>query len=782
MARRTAFWGLTWTFVTIIIAVGLLAGTLAGVILSARIPDPPEPKAATIIYDIKGEEIARLFQEHRIPVGLDQIPEMMKDAIIAVEDHEFYQHRGINFRAMIRALWANIKSRSLKEGASTITQQLARNALLTHQKTYQRKIKEILIAINLERRLTKDEILERYLNEIYFGHGAHGIEAAAQRYFGRHIGELELHQFALLAGIPRGPNLYSPYFEPEQALGRRAWVLNRMVVTGIITEKQAEAAKKKPLDVDSQTSFKRQAPYFVDYIIQELTNKHGYEEETLYTEGYKIYTTLDLEVQSKAEEVLAKRLPEGEADENGITQPQAALVAMDPANGQIRAMIGGRDFQNTQLNRADRAHRQPGSAIKPFVYTAAVDSGLFTPATVLVDEPVEYVMKPIEGGEHEEEWVWKPRNYSDTFQGPVRLRKALEGSINIIAIKLVEELGPAKVVSYARKMGLTSLITSGAVNDLNFSSLALGGLVKGVTPLEMTAAFTSLANRGVYSEPIAILKVTNNEGQTLLENNSRRQVVLSESTAYLMTDLLKGVIEEGTGWRARLGRPAAGKTGTSNDNTNAWFVGYTPELLATVWIGNDRQAQPLIVDGGVRLSSAHAAQMWGEFMRQALANKPVTDFSPPAEITFGVEICAESGFLASPYCREVIPETFKSGTEPEEICPLHTMPDLPSITSLQICLDSGQLATEHCPPERVVYKNYWVSTGMEIWDGTPMPQEKCQIHGKEEQIVVKICTESGLLATPFCPPEKVVTQTFIKGEEPTFSCNLHLPFRMHRRQ
>src|SRR5690554_3737906 len=528
MARRIGSFNLSWTFVAAIVFAGLLTGTLAGIILSARIPDPPEPKAATIIYDINGNEVTRLFQEHRIPVNLDQIPQLMKDAIIAVEDHEFYHHRGINIRAMFRALWRNIKARRVTEGASTITQQLARNALLTHQRTFRRKIKEILIAINLERRLTKDEILERYLNEIYFGHGAHGVEAAAQRYFGKHIWELELHQFALLAAIPRGPNLYSPYHEPERALGRRAWVLNRMVVTGVISEEEAEEAKKKPLDVVSQASFKRQAPYFVDYIIQELTQKHGFEEETLYTEGYKIYTTLDLELQTKAEEVLARRLPWGEEDENGILQPQAALVAIDPTNGQIRAMIGGRDFQNTQLNRADRAHRQPGSAIKPFVYTAAVDSGLFTPATVLVDEPVEYVMKPIEGGEHEEEWVWKPRNYSDTFQGPVRLRKALEGSINIIAIKLVEELGPAKVVSYARKMGLTSLITSGAVNDLNFSSLALGGLVKGVTPLEMTAAFTSLANRGVYSEPIAILKVTNNEGQTLLENNSRRQVVLSE--------------------------------------------------------------------------------------------------------------------------------------------------------------------------------------------------------------------------------------------------------------
>lgn len=781
MARRSAVFSFNWTLVIVVVLAGLLTGTLAGILLSARIPDEaPESKAATIVYDINGREITRLFQEHRIPVSLDQVPQLMKDAIIAVEDHEFYKHRGINIKAILRALWVDIRAGEWAEGGSTITQQLARNLLLTHQKTIRRKIQEALIAINLERKLTKDEILERYLNEIYFGHGAYGIEAAAQRFFDKHIWELELHQFALLAGLPRGPNVYSPYFEPERTLARRAWVLNRMVTTGYITEEQAEAAKKMPLDVVPMTGIRRRAPYFIDYIIQELTQKHGFDEEALYTQGYKIYTTLDLDLQEKAEKILADNLPAGEEDENGVIQPQAAIVTLDPTNGHIRVMIGGRDFQNTQLNRAARAYRQPGSAIKPFLYTAAMDSGEFTPATVMVDEPIEYEVEPVEGSGQEKEWIWAPRNYGDVYRGPVRLREALELSINTVAVKLVEQMGPARVMEYARKMGLTSLITSGPASDLNFSALALGGLSRGVTPLEITAAFTPLANRGVYSEPIAILKVVNAQGHTLLENSPKRRVVLSETTAYLMTDLLKGVIENGTGWRANIGRPAAGKTGTSSDNTNAWFVGYTPELVTTVWIGNDRQSQPLIVDG-VRLSSAHAAQIWGAFMRQALTGKPVTDFTPPAGISFGVEICAESGLLATPYCPETIPETFIAGTEPAESCTLHTMPDLPSITSLQICLDSGQLATGDCPPERVVYKNYWTATGLEIWDRTPMPQEKCQIHRKEEIVVVKICTESGLLATPFCPLEQVLTATFSKGEEPTFSCNVHLPPRMQRR-
>ena len=483
---------------------------------------------------------------------------------------------------------------------------------------------------------------------------------------------------------PRGPNLYSPYNEPEQAVGRRAWVLNRMVVTGIITEELAEQAKRS-LWMWCRRLRSGASPYFVDYIIQELTQKHGFAEETLYTEGYKIYTTVDLELQVKAEEALAKRLPAGKADENGILQPQAALVAMDPTNGQIRAMIGGRDFLNTQLNRAVRAHRQPGSAMKPFVYTAAIDSGLFTPATVLVDEPIEYVMEPVEGGEHKEPWIWKPVTILIP-SGADAPREALEDSINIIAIKVVEELGPAKVVNYARKMGLTSLVTSGAINDLNFLP-GLGRSCQRVTRWKWRRPLPP-------GQPGRLFGTDRHfEGDECgradrFENTSRRKVVLSESTAYLMTDLLKGVIENGTGWRARLGRPAAGKTGTSNDNTNAWFVGYTPELLATVWIGNDKQTQPLIDESGARLSSAHAAQIWGEFMRQALADKPITDFTPPAEVTFGVEICAESGFGQS-LLPGNNPETFKTGTEPQEACPLHTTPDLPSITSLQICLDSG---------------------------------------------------------------------------------------------
>lgn len=778
MSNRTVIFGLTWPLIIAIIISGLLIGIFVSLYFGSKLPmDIPVSKVATIIYDVNGEEITRLFLENRIEVDIDRIPKLMKDAIISVEDQEFYTHRGINFKAILRALWVDIRSGEYQQGASTITQQLAKNALLTHEKKLSRKIKEALIAINIERTLTKEEILEQYLNYIYFGHGRYGVEAAAQWYFNKSIWELELHQFALLAGIVKGPEIYSPYKDPKAALKRRSIVLNSMLEMGFITKEEMDAANKKPLDVFPLRANRRKAPYFVDYIIQELVKKYNFTEEILYTRGYKIYTTLDLNLQSAAEEAFTELPTAKEPDKNGVTQPQAALVALDPKNGHIRAMIGGRDFQNTQLNRAVMAYRQPGSAIKPFVYIAAIDSGKFTPASVLIDEPVEY---PAGKDENGEDTFWTPQNYDKTYQGPLRLREALKHSINTIAVKLVDELGPSAVIRTGQKMGLTSLITSGEKNDLGYSSLALGGLTKGVTPMEIAAAYTPLANRGIYSEPMAILKVIDDHNQTVVENIPHRQVVLKETTAYLITDMLKDAVEEGTGKRARLDRPAAGKTGTTSDYTNAWFVGYTPDLLASIWIGNDSQAVPLKIDG-YNIGSATAARIWGIFMRKALADKPITDFTPPQGIRFGVKICAQSGLQATPFCPEVITEIFIEGTEPTTSCNLHseTAP-LASTITLEICLDSGQLATPDCPRERVVRKTYWVTTGLEIKDETPLPTEKCRYHGRENEVTVSICTESGLLATPFCPVEAVFTQTFKEGEEPTLYCNKHLPNRNRR--
>lgn len=752
------------SFYSLVIIVGLLMGGVLGLIIGCNIPtEPPPPKAATILYDVKEKEVARLFQENRIPVTLDRIPQTMKDAIIAVEDREFYKHRGINFRSIARAILVDIRERDFRQGASTITQQLARNALLTQKKTITRKLKEVFIAFNLERNLTKDEILEKYLNQIYFGHGAWGVETASQVYFNKHIWELKLEQFALLAGLPRGPGYYSPYIDKAKALERRATVLNEMAENGYITYEQAQAASKKPLDVTPLKNTRGHAAYFVDYVLQELVNKYNLDEEAIYTEGFRIYTTLDNTAQAAAESAMAK-LPQGNVDQLGVMQPQGALVAIDPRNGYIKAMVGGRDFQNTQLNRAVRAHRQPGSAMKPFVYAAALESELYTPSSIVVDEPLSF---PAGGGR-----TYSPKNYDGTFRGPITLRKALENSVNIVAIKLVERLGPSRVLGYARKMGLTSLVTSGPRNDLNLSSMGLGGLTQGVTPLELTASYSPLANHGIYSEPIAILMVKDEQGNILFENTPKKRVALREETAYLMTDMMRGVIESGTGQRARIGRPAAGKTGTTSDYTNAWFVGYTPELLAAVWIGNDAQKLPVRVNGAV-LSSSAAAGIWGDFMQNALRNTPVSDFTPPSSLVTGVEICTESGQLASPLCPDIRYDTFISGTEPRDVCTIHSDGQPMEVTPVEICLDSGQLATADCPRNRIVRRHYDKVTNLEVREGTPLPTERCSIHDSRKTLSVRICMESGLLATPYCPKDQIVIQNYVEGDEPKSYCDIH---------
>ena len=602
----------------------------------------PPSKQATIIYDINKNEYTRLFDENRMEVPLQKMPVYLKKGIVAVEDNRFYEHSGIDLRAIFRALWVDIRGGGYIEGASTITQQLARNVLLTQKKAISRKVQEIFLAMTIERNYTKEEILERYLNQICFGHGTYGVESASRLFFGKDVTELQLHQIALLIGLPKNPTGFSPYLHPQSSRGRRTVVLELMTKYGVITQAQAEEANRMPLDVIPLSTSKRRAPYFVDYVIQRL--KGIINEEALYTGGYKIYTTIDPMAQQAAEDA-ATLISGGKPDSVGVFQPQIAIVALDPRTGYIKAMIGGRDFGNTQLNRAALAARQVGSAIKPFVYTTAIDSRRFTPSSVLVDEEIEY---PTPQG------PYKPHNYDNQFRGPITLRYALEQSVNVIAIKLVENLGASKVIKYARQMGLKNLVLNNQTrNDLNFSSLALGGLTRGATPLELTAAYTPLAGQGIYSEPIGVLEVRDSDGNVVFSDHSHKQVAIPEATAYVVTDMLRGVIMRGTGRGAMIDRPAAGKTGTTSDYTNAWFVGYTPDMVATVWIGNDSQRIPVQLNGAT-IGSAKAAEIWGNFMRKALSQTPVSDFIPPAGVVSGVEICTESGQLATPNC----PETY----------------------------------------------------------------------------------------------------------------------------
>lgn len=654
-------WGLIFFVFLISICLGGVAGVIAGYLKSAPSLAEVEfsPSLTSYIYDANGEVLARLYKENRVKVSIDRIPRDLKNAIVAAEDDKFYNHHGINLMAIVRALWVDLRKGAAVQGGSTITQQLAKNAFLSHKRVLSRKLQELLWTIQIERKYSKEEILESYLNIIYFGHGAYGVQAASQLYFGKDVDDLTLPEAALLAAVPRGPGYYSPIEHPEAARRRRNWVLDRMYELGYITAAEAEAAKATPIQLARRKPKERVAPYFVDYVVQQLVDRYG--EEKVFTGGLRIYTTLDKDLQKIAEEELLRGLPKGPVDENGLQQPQGALVCIDPATGYIRAMVGGRG--NDKYNRAVLATRQPGSAMKPFIYTAAIEQGL-TPATVVVDEPVEYVLK---NGE-----IWAPQNYHKDFRGPVTLREALEDSINIVAVKLLDRIGVETVVKLAKKMGISTLVEKGRYNDMGLAPLALGGLTRGVTPLEMASAYGVFANQGIWVEPVAITKVVDSEGNVLEEARPHRRVVLSEQTAYIMTDMMRGVVERGTGRRANIGRPAAGKTGTAQNYTNGWFIGFTPDLVTAVWMGNDEQNEEMIYNG-VRYGSWNAAEIWGSFMRRALKDKPVRDFPKPEGIVEGILIDTKTGLLARR--NSSIPESemryeiFIAGTEPTEYSP-----------------------------------------------------------------------------------------------------------------
>ena len=540
------------------------------------------------------------------------------------------------------------------------------------------------------------------------------MEAAAQGYFGKSVRDLNLPESALLGGIIRNAYIYSPTQHPEAAKTRRAVVLKRMALLGYISEEEAEAAMEAPLGVIEPRPSKQVAPYFVNYVRDYLVSKYGHE--TVYKGGLKIYTTLDLRLQNLANQILLSNLPKGTQDSKGLTQPQAAMIVLDTREGYIRAMVGGRG--EDEFNRAIMSYRQPGSAFKPFVYTAALQAG-YTPATILDDSPVEYVIP----GQAE---PWAPLNNDRKFRGPVTAREALENSINVPSVKLLEQVGISNAIKTAKTMGITSLVESGRLNDMNLS-LVLGGLTRGVTPLEMATAYAVFANQGIKAEPIAVLRVEDTNGNVLERNTPKRKVVLDEQTAYIMTDMLRGVITRGTGKSANIGRPVAGKTGTTTEYTNAWFVGFTPELVTCVWLGNDEQQKPMIY-GGTRIGSGKASAIWGAYMKEALKGMPVSEFSVPSDVVFA-KICTESGILASESCPNIATEVFIKGTEPQQLCYLHTR-----TAEVDVCVESGQLAGRNCPQDKIERRRYLVSSGLRILpDGSIMtdesiPRVTCKVH------------------------------------------------------
>jgi len=684
-------------------AVGglLLAGWLLGmVVLHQLLLDLPNieslqnytPPVVTKILDIHGEVISELFTERRTIIPLTEIPINLQNAFLATEDQYFFQHWGINVKGIVRALLADLRHGRLVEGASTITQQLSRVLFFSQQKTFSRKIREFLLALQLEHNYSKEEIFQMYLNQIYFGHGAYGVEAASHTFFGKDVKDLTLGECAILAGLPRSPKLYSPLANPKNAKKRRAWVLSRMRRSGYITAQQENQANAMPIDAGKATEANPAGAYFVEYLRQILEPKYG--ENALYQGGFTIYTTLDLKMQRAAEEVMNQSLEQfdQERDKERAAQlaelkkhkktavtiststfkVQGALVAIDPHTGGIRAMVGGRSFKESQFNRVTQAQRQPGSAFKPFVWTAAMDDAM-TQAQIVDDDRVAFYndgrdWKLLESATDAfaiaaatapfpSDQVWVPQNWDFKYFGPVTLRTGLAMSRNLVSIRLTDHFGPKAVVDYAQRCGIKSPLTP-------VLSIALG--TEQVNLLELTGAYCTFDNGGIRPDPYGIIRIEDKNGKVLEDHSPSSTVELTAQTAYLMTDLLRAVVTSGTGGRAQdLDRPAGGKTGTNQDLKDLWFIGFTPELVAGAWMGYDDFTSL----GKHFTASSKVVPWWTAFMKKALAGTPVHNFPVPEGIVFA-KIDKQTGFLALPTCPKVTLAAFKKGTDPKDLCPV----------------------------------------------------------------------------------------------------------------
>jgi len=644
------------------IVIGISGGYfIAGLSELPRIEQLKEysPSLITKVYSAKGELLGEFFQEKRRVVPFSDIPLCLQKAFIAAEDQRFYQHRGIDWKRILKAVWIDLITWSRAQGASTITQQLARTLFLTPQKTLVRKIKEIVLAIKIERNYSKKEIFAMYLNQIYFGKGIYGVAEASSFYFGKKLEDLNLAESAFLAAIPRNPTYYSPLNYPQHTQRRAKIILEMMYKLKFITKEQLIKEKERAIKIaENNQSGKGNiyyAPYFVEWVHRKVEKKYGYKN--FWRGGLKIYTTLDLDSQKAAEEALVDYLKEN--------KHQGALLAINPHTGFVKAMVGGRDFEESQFNRATQAYRQTGSAFKLFTYTAAIDGKKFTPVTPFFDGPIAFEKGTRVGksGEIlEGENKWSPQNYEKYFWGKVYLWEMFAHSINVSSVRLLKKVGIKRVVDYAHRLGIQSKLNHDLTLTLGTSSLTL---------LEMVRGYATIANYGVKCEPIFILKIEDNEGRILEENFPQGKTVLSPQTSYVMIDLLKKAVDYGTGRRIRwLGfdRPCGGKTGTvgwpNKENTDktmdAWFIGFTPDLVTGVWIGNDN-ATPL----GEKITGSSAAiPVWVKFMKKALEDKPVKNFTAPPKIVFK-EIDTQTGLLATTKSKNTLWFAFLEGTAPQ---------------------------------------------------------------------------------------------------------------------
>ena len=760
-----------WSFLLAIIFV--ICGAAAGVAIYFTISkDLPKitslsdyhPSIITTVYADDNRKIAEFFKERRIVMPLSQMPTMLVDAFVAAEDSRFYKHQGIDFISIIRAFFKNLEAGTIVQGGSTITQQVTKSFLLTPERSYKRKLREAILAYRIDKTISKEDILYLYLNQIYLGHGAYGVQAASENYFGKSVKDLNLAECSMLAGLPQAPSKYSPFRHPERAKQRQIYVLNRMVEEGYIDNIQATEAINTRLDIKPRRNlYIEEIPFYTEHVRRYIGNKYG--TDALYTQGLQVYTAVNIEMQKIARQEIQKGLfdldkrsgyrgplqhlkteeiesfaqtlqaeleqrPLSEAtvtkavvievndakkkvtvrmgnsqgtiilkdmqwarkpdlelapyeaklrkpsealavgdvilvrvkeepkedrdswavDLEQIPVAQSALMCIEAQTGLVKAMVGGRDFKQTQFNRAIQSRRQPGSAFKPIIYAAALDrqsedpERIYTPATVIVDSAIVFK-------DEERDFTWKPKNFKETFYGPTPFRKALAKSRNLVTIKILQDIGVDYAIDYATKLGIDSKLS----RDL---SIALGS--SGISLLELLRAYSVFTNQGYLVEPIFVLKVTDRHGNVLEELAPERKKVIEKSTAYIMTSLLEGVVKHGTGRRVRaLKRPVAGKTGTSNDLFDAWFVGYTPQYVTGVWVGLDEQGPLGKGEGGAR----SASPIWLGFMQRVLENEPVKVFQAPEGIVFA-KIDADTGLLPVPESKDIIFECFKEGTVP----------------------------------------------------------------------------------------------------------------------
>ncbi len=646
---------------------------------SIGVLDSYRPQQALKVYAADGRLIQELGVEHRTVLSAEDIAPAVRAAFLAAEDKRFYQHGGIDFRRIFGALRANVLALGYEEGFSTITMQLARNVWsdkLPSEKTLPRKIREMRVALELEKTYSKDRILELYLNQVFLGGSAYGVEAGAQRYFGRSAREMNPAEAALLAGILPGPNAYDPRRFPDRAVRRRNVVLNIMRDQGYLSEVEAERWKAYPLLVNSRESFGEVAPYFVEWVRQQLYSRFG---NAIYERGYRVYTTLDLDMQLTAERVLERQLERIESGEFGpynhsayqefaeADRPegekltltpylQGALVTVDADSGYVRAMVGGRDFEHSEWNRAAQAERQAGSTFKPFVFSAAIRAD--KPASHMIDDSPISLMQ-------NDTMPWEPQNFDDRFYGPMTLRRGLALSRNLVAVRLGLELGVQAVIGEAARYGLSTRLP-------RYPSVFIGSA--SVIPLEMTSAYTAFATLGTQAAPIGILRVEDAEGNIVWSPRVRRTQVMDREHAWILTNMLQGVVDGGTATgavrvRGQFAHPMGGKTGTTNDGTDVWFIGFTPEMVTAVWIGFDEPRKiKANAQGGLL-----AAPAWADFMREVYERRaPPAGWARPDGLRLA-SIDNTTGYLATDFCprQTVYFEWFIPGTAPTEFCPYH---------------------------------------------------------------------------------------------------------------